>query len=62
MMILKIGKSRLVIIEDQLPSIFRLAKDTLHHKDQLDRVSQGFESLVQSLELRKGRTSGCKSI
>ena len=29
-------------MEEQLPSVFALAKDTLHRKGQLDRVAQGF--------------------
>jgi len=33
-------------IEDQLPSVFALAKDTLHRKGQLDRVAQGFDYVL----------------
>ena len=33
-------------IEGQLPSVFALAKDTLHRKGQLDRVSQGFDYVL----------------
>ena len=33
-------------IEDQLPSVFALAKDTLHRKGQLDRIAQGFDYVL----------------
>lgn len=33
-------------IEDQLPSVLALAKDTLHRKGQLDRVAQGFDYVL----------------
>lgn len=33
-------------MEEQLPSVFALAKDTLHRKGQLDRVAQGFDYVL----------------
>ena len=33
-------------IEEQLPSVFALAKDTLHRKGQLDRIAQGFDYVL----------------
>lgn len=33
-------------IEDQLPSVLALAKDTLHRKGQLDRIAQGFDYVL----------------
>ena len=40
-------------IEDQLPSVFALAKDTLHRKGQLDRVAPSSTSqLIRSFHFK----------